>query len=85
MQACKALYSKEMASRMIARFASRRFSSGGKMLSEEEKAAENIYIKAISISFFHNRYFFQFDRNILRLLAFGLYVLSLVVRCMSFM
>ncbi|XP_024017035.1 uncharacterized protein At2g27730, mitochondrial [Morus notabilis] len=34
-----------MASRIAARFASRRFSSGGKMLSEEEKAAENVYIK----------------------------------------
>ncbi|KAF7823220.1 copper ion-binding protein [Senna tora] len=36
-----------MASRMVARFASRRlYSSGsGKILSEEEKAAENVYIK----------------------------------------
>ncbi|PON48186.1 copper ion binding protein [Trema orientale] len=36
-----------MASRIAARFASRtrRFSSGGKVLSEEEKAAENVYIK----------------------------------------
>lgn len=36
-----------MASRMAARFVSRRFSSSGKILSEEEKAAENVYIKAI--------------------------------------
>ncbi|XP_062171209.1 uncharacterized protein At2g27730, mitochondrial [Alnus glutinosa] len=34
-----------MAMRMAARFVSRRFSSGGKVLSEEEKAAENVYIK----------------------------------------
>ncbi|KAL5579789.1 hypothetical protein UlMin_012231 [Ulmus minor] len=35
-----------MASRMASRFAAyRRFSSGGKVLGEEEKAAENIYIK----------------------------------------
>lgn len=34
-----------MASRVAARYISRRFSSGGKVLSEEEKAAENIYIK----------------------------------------
>ncbi|CAA0841314.1 Uncharacterized protein - mitochondrial [Striga hermonthica] len=34
-----------MASRIAARYISRRFSSGGKVLSEEEKAAENIYIK----------------------------------------
>ncbi|EEF38546.1 uncharacterized protein At2g27730, mitochondrial [Ricinus communis] len=36
-----------MATRMAVRFVSRRFSSGGKILSEEEKAAENIYIKKI--------------------------------------
>ncbi|KAH7541765.1 hypothetical protein FEM48_Zijuj02G0002400 [Ziziphus jujuba var. spinosa] len=30
-----------MASRMVARFVPRRFSSSGKILSEEEKAAEN--------------------------------------------
>ncbi|TQD76046.1 hypothetical protein C1H46_038415 [Malus baccata] len=34
-----------MASRMAARFVPRRFSSSGKVLSEEEKAAENVYIK----------------------------------------
>ncbi|WCJ41835.1 copper ion binding [Euphorbia peplus] len=34
-----------MATRMAARYVSRRFSSGGRVLSEEEKAAENIYIK----------------------------------------
>ncbi|GER40917.1 copper ion binding [Striga asiatica] len=34
-----------MASRIAARYISRRFSSGGKVLSEEEKAAENVYIK----------------------------------------
>ncbi|XP_044505402.1 uncharacterized protein At2g27730, mitochondrial-like [Mangifera indica] len=34
-----------MATRNFARHVSRRFSSGGKVLSEEEKAAENIYIK----------------------------------------
>ena len=38
-----------MATRVAARYASRRlFSSGsGKVLSEEEKAAENVYIKVI--------------------------------------
>ncbi|KAG2670728.1 hypothetical protein I3760_14G101600 [Carya illinoinensis] len=36
-----------MAMRMAARFVSRRFSSGGKILSEEEKAAENVYIKKL--------------------------------------
>ncbi|OMP02483.1 hypothetical protein CCACVL1_02795 [Corchorus capsularis] len=34
-----------MATRMAVRYVSRRFSSGGKILSEEEKAAENVYIK----------------------------------------
>ncbi|XP_062016536.1 uncharacterized protein At2g27730, mitochondrial [Rosa rugosa] len=34
-----------MASRLAARFFSRRMSSSGKILSEEEKAAENVYIK----------------------------------------
>ncbi|KAJ4724833.1 Copper ion binding protein [Melia azedarach] len=34
-----------MATRIAARQVTRRFSSGGKILSEEEKAAENIYIK----------------------------------------
>ncbi|KAJ0020972.1 hypothetical protein Pint_31877 [Pistacia integerrima] len=34
-----------MATRNFARYVSRRFSSGGKVLSEEEKAAENVYIK----------------------------------------
>ena len=34
-----------MASRMAMRYVSRRFSSSGKVLSEEEKAAENVYIK----------------------------------------
>ncbi|KAK9185638.1 hypothetical protein WN943_025995 [Citrus x changshan-huyou] len=36
-----------MASRIAVRNFSRRFSSSGKVLSEEEKAAENVYIKAI--------------------------------------
>ncbi|XP_050219448.1 uncharacterized protein At2g27730, mitochondrial [Mercurialis annua] len=36
-----------MATRLAVRYVSRRFSSGGRMLSEEEKAAENIYIKKI--------------------------------------
>ncbi|KAL8148123.1 uncharacterized protein At2g27730, mitochondrial [Apium graveolens] len=36
-----------MSSRALARFVSRRFSSSGKVLSEEEKAAENVYIKKI--------------------------------------
>ncbi|KAL6575748.1 hypothetical protein OROMI_011737 [Orobanche minor] len=34
-----------MATRIAARYVSRRFSSSGKVLSEEEKAAENVYIK----------------------------------------
>ncbi|XVE79231.1 hypothetical protein DITRI_Ditri14bG0041200 [Diplodiscus trichospermus] len=34
-----------MATRMAARYISRRFSNGGRILSEEEKAAENVYIK----------------------------------------
>nr|XP_043635006.1 uncharacterized protein At2g27730, mitochondrial isoform X1 [Erigeron canadensis] len=34
-----------MATRRAFSYVSRRFSSGGKILSEEEKAAENIYIK----------------------------------------
>ncbi|GMY15798.1 Copper ion binding isoform 1 [Fagus crenata] len=34
-----------MATRMATRFVSRKFSSGGKVFGEEEKAAENIYIK----------------------------------------
>ncbi|KAL4383585.1 hypothetical protein GQ457_15G028320 [Hibiscus cannabinus] len=34
-----------MATRMAVRCMSRRFSSGGKVLAEEEKAAENVYIK----------------------------------------
>ncbi|KVG93227.1 uncharacterized protein At2g27730, mitochondrial-like [Cynara cardunculus var. scolymus] len=34
-----------MATRQAVRFVSRRFSSSGKILSEEEKAAENVYIK----------------------------------------
>ena len=34
-----------MATRTTVRYVSRRFSSGGKILSEEEKAAENVYIK----------------------------------------
>ena len=41
-----------MATRMAARFVSRRFSSGGKVLSEEEKAAENVYIKVSPKSYF---------------------------------
>ncbi|KAI4322434.1 hypothetical protein L6164_022130 [Bauhinia variegata] len=37
-----------MAARTVSRYASRRLSSGsGKVLSEEEKAAENVYIKKI--------------------------------------
>ncbi|MQL73021.1 hypothetical protein Taro_005374 [Colocasia esculenta] len=35
------------AARMSCRYVLRRFSSGGKVLSEEEKAAENIYIKKV--------------------------------------
>ena len=34
-----------MATRIAVRQVSRRFSSGGKILGEEEKAAENVYIK----------------------------------------
>ncbi|GAB2274599.1 hypothetical protein Dimus_009367 [Dionaea muscipula] len=34
-----------MATRTAARYISRRLSTGGKVLSEEEKAAENVYIK----------------------------------------
>ncbi|CAI9781427.1 unnamed protein product [Fraxinus pennsylvanica] len=34
-----------MATRTVVRHVSRRFSSSGKVLSEEEKAAENVYIK----------------------------------------
>ncbi|KAL7084817.1 hypothetical protein ACP275_14G245400 [Erythranthe tilingii] len=34
-----------MATRIAARYVSRRLSSNGKVLGEEEKAAENIYIK----------------------------------------
>lgn len=37
-----------MATRGAARYVFRRFSSGGKVLSEEEKAAENVYIKVIA-------------------------------------
>ncbi|KAK9280588.1 hypothetical protein L1049_014282 [Liquidambar formosana] len=36
-----------MATRVAARYISRRLSSSGKILSEEEKAAENVYIKKI--------------------------------------
>lgn len=39
-----------MATRTAVRYVSRRFSSSGKILSEEEKAAENVYIK-VDISF----------------------------------
>ncbi|KAF8403310.1 hypothetical protein HHK36_011412 [Tetracentron sinense] len=35
-----------MAIRVAARYVSRRLSSNGKILSEEEKAAENVYIKS---------------------------------------
>ncbi|KAL9274738.1 hypothetical protein AKJ16_DCAP07440 [Drosera capensis] len=34
-----------MATRIAARYITRRLSTGGKVLSEEEKAAENVYIK----------------------------------------
>ncbi|XP_024985741.1 uncharacterized protein At2g27730, mitochondrial-like [Cynara cardunculus var. scolymus] len=34
-----------MATRQVFRYVSRRFSTGGKVLGEEEKAAENVYIK----------------------------------------
>ncbi|KAF5751718.1 hypothetical protein HS088_TW02G00735 [Tripterygium wilfordii] len=34
-----------MATRIAARYVSRRFSSSGKVLGEEEKAAENVFIK----------------------------------------
>lgn len=37
-----------MAARIAARYVARRLSSGGKVLSEEEKAAENVYIKVLS-------------------------------------
>ncbi|XP_074556475.1 uncharacterized protein At2g27730, mitochondrial-like [Curcuma longa] len=36
-----------MAARVAARYVARRLSSGGKVLTEEEKAAENVYIKKI--------------------------------------
>ncbi|XP_021901426.1 uncharacterized protein At2g27730, mitochondrial [Carica papaya] len=36
-----------MAAKIAARYVSRRLSSSGKILSEEEKAAENVYIKKI--------------------------------------
>uniref|UniRef100_A0A7N0UXV0 F1F0-ATPase inhibitor protein n=2 Tax=Kalanchoe fedtschenkoi TaxID=63787 RepID=A0A7N0UXV0_KALFE len=36
-----------MATRIAARYISRRLSSSGKILSEEEKAAENVYIKKV--------------------------------------
>ncbi|XP_020588815.1 uncharacterized protein At2g27730, mitochondrial-like [Phalaenopsis equestris] len=36
-----------MAARIASRSLVRRFSSGGKVLSEEEKAAENVYIKKV--------------------------------------
>ncbi|KAI3794759.1 hypothetical protein L1987_37396 [Smallanthus sonchifolius] len=36
-----------MATRHAFRYVSRRFSSSGKILSEEEKAAENVYIKKV--------------------------------------
>lgn len=35
----------KMAARIAARYVSRRLSTGGKVLAEEEKAAENVYIK----------------------------------------
>ncbi|PIA31362.1 hypothetical protein AQUCO_05000031v1 [Aquilegia coerulea] len=35
-----------MAARISSRYVSRRLSSGGKMLSEKKKAAENVYIKS---------------------------------------
>ena len=37
-----------MAARIAARYVARRLSTGGKVLSEEEKAAENVYIKVPS-------------------------------------
>lgn len=39
-----------MAARIAARYVARRLSSGGKVLSEEEKAAENVYIKVLPTS-----------------------------------
>ncbi|KAL3530384.1 hypothetical protein ACH5RR_009706 [Cinchona calisaya] len=36
-----------MATRMAMRYVTRRFSSSGRVLGEEEKAAENVYIKKI--------------------------------------
>ncbi|KAG6470407.1 uncharacterized protein At2g27730, mitochondrial-like [Zingiber officinale] len=36
-----------MAAKIAARYVARRLSSGGKVLSEEEKAAENVFIKKI--------------------------------------
>ncbi|KAG0498527.1 hypothetical protein HPP92_003218 [Vanilla planifolia] len=38
-----------MAARVACRYLVRRFSSGGRVLSEEEKAAENVYIKGLCI------------------------------------
>lgn len=38
-----------MAGRVAARYVSRRFSSGGKVLGEEEKAAETVYIKVLHL------------------------------------
>uniref|UniRef100_A0A5B7AHM3 Copper ion binding n=1 Tax=Davidia involucrata TaxID=16924 RepID=A0A5B7AHM3_DAVIN len=38
-----------MATRIAVRYVSRRFSSGGKVLGEEEKAAENVYVKKFEL------------------------------------
>ncbi|KAG6468662.1 hypothetical protein ZIOFF_073352 [Zingiber officinale] len=38
-----------MAAKIAARYVARRLSSGGKVLSEEEKAAENVFIKAVPL------------------------------------
>lgn len=46
------LFEISMAGRSAARCILRRFSSGGKVLSEEEKAAENVYIKVNAILLF---------------------------------
>ncbi|RRT72481.1 hypothetical protein B296_00034515 [Ensete ventricosum] len=49
-----------MAARVAARYVVRRLSSGGKVLSEEEKAVENVYIKVLSPSDLSGLIFFIF-------------------------
>ena len=54
----------------------RRFSTGGKVLSEEEKAAENVYIKVVHLffspSFFFPQFLFSLDLSILFIELLGL-------------